>query len=194
MQYSSKLKKDTVQVLRSELSENQNDESSNTPTEHSSGDIDSANAENRTKDTVLMKPAQEIGEDVSDSKSDDQITTTTTTPDEQDSDYDPYKCDIDDDDEDEENDETFAPLRQRAQRGVKKKRGRPCKMTSVVGGNTAKKSRLKLVKKAIAKVKGDRVAAKKFEKPRCSKCDYVGLSMEKLDQHMKKAHKDDTVF
>ena len=146
----------------------------------------SKTAQLSSKTVHLSKTVEELGEDVNDEKLGDEEST-----DGQQSDYDPYKCDIGDEDEDEENDVTFAP----SKRVVKKKQGRPCKATGVVGGvgasNTAKKSRLKLVKKAIAKVKGDKT--KKFEKPKCSKCDYVGLSLEKLDQHMKKAHKDDTV-
>lgn len=66
--------------------------------------------------------------------------------------------------------------------------------------NTKKTSRLKLV--TIAKVKKNKSKKKhnkaehserKSEKQKCSKCDFVG-SEEKLELHMKRAHKDNIVY
>ena len=95
---------------------------------------------------------------------------------------------------------------------TKRKRGRPPKVPPSGAGagsshsnNARKSSRLKLVRKAIAKVKREKKSSsssshgngshsKPLEKPKCAKCDYVAPSVEKLEQHVKRAHKDDTVY
>ena len=71
---------------------------------------------------------------------------------------------------------------------TKKKRGRPRKIP-LKPGATLKKVKLKLVKRAIARKGG-----KPIDRMPCSKCDYIALSSEKLDRHMRRAHKDDTVY
>ena len=181
MQYSSKLKKDTVQIIRTEKLENVAQGSDPSDTGGDVGTVPKIKKEERTRDAGVSKLTVTPSDDLGEKSSDDQ-----TTTDEQQSDYDPSKCDINEGAFDDE-DKTSIPTK----RLVKKKRGRSCKAQGVVA-TTAKKSRLKLVKKAIAKVKRDR--QKKYEKPKCTKCDYIGLSVEKLDQHMKKAHKDNTVY
>ena len=122
-----------------------------------------------------------------------------------DDDGDDEKGDDDDDVDDTEgeiNDETFTPAKSTGRRRTRRRR--PSKHPP--GANTKKSSsRLKLVKKAIAKVKRDRTSGagdggvnggrgKPLEKPKCNKCDYVALSGQKLEQHVRKAHKDDTVY
>ena len=239
MQYSSKLKKDTVQVLKTERIENTSQNNGATGGDGLEGERDAGSRlvvkEKRTREASapalkeVVSDAAETGTREKSPNADD--VENEQAADETHSDYDPYKCDdIDDDedddeqeaeedpDEDEENDETFTPAKQ--QQITKRKRGRPPKVPP--GGSShsncaRKSSRLKLVRKAIAKVKRDKTNNnshsshsnsshgnsshgngshnnKPFEKPKCTKCDYVAPSVDRLEQHVKRAHKDDTVY
>ena len=232
MQYSTKLKKNTVQVLKTErtgnTSRNNGADVVNHGEEEGGNDTGSGLVvkEKRMRDrsapvTEVMRDATESGtseKSPDDDHDDDDEQQEAAAADEQHSDYDPYKCDIDEDDDDDEeededveNDETFTPAKQRRQQtNAKRKRGRPLKAPPSGGAGTdsshsnsaRKSSRLKLVRKAIAKVKRDKNTnsssgnsnSKPFEKPKCSKCDYVAPSVDKLEQHVKRAHKDDTVY
>ena len=228
MQYSTKLKKETVQVLKTERTENTTRNIGADDGEEEGGNDTGSGLvvkEKRTRNTsahVTKEVVPDAAESGTSDKSpdDDHVNDDeqqeAAAADEQHSDYDPYKCDIDEDDdddeeededldEDEENDETFTPPKQKQQQTAKRKRGRPPKVPSGGGAGTGgshsnsarKSSRLKLVRKAIAKVKRDKNSnsnSKPFEKPKCTKCDYVAPSVDKLEQHVKRAHKDDTVY
>ena len=224
MQYSSKLKKDTVQVLRTERTENTNKSNGAASGDGLEGEKDAGSRlvvkEKRTTEASAPAPkevvlgAAEAG--TSEKCLDTEDVDNEQATDEGHSDYDPYKCDVDandnndeenqDQDEDYENDETFTPAKQQI---AKRKRGRPPKVPPSGAGtgsshsnNARKSSRLKLVRKAIAKVKREKNSSshsnsshsKPLEKPKCTKCDYVAPSVEKLEQHVKRAHKDDTVY
>ena len=228
MQYPSKLKKDTVQVLRTERTENTNKNDGAASGDGFEGDKDAGSRlmgkEKRTREASASAP-KEVVSDAAETGTSEKFPDAEDVDNEQAADeahshYDPYKCDIDADDnddeereeyqdEDEENDETFTPAKQQI---TKRKRGRPPKVPPGGAGagsshsNSARKSsRLKLVRKAIAKVKKDKTNnsssshgnsshSKPLEKPKCAKCDYVAPSVEKLEQHVKRAHKDDTVY
>ena len=225
MQYSSKLKKDTVQVLRTERRENTNRNNGATAGGGIEGENDAGSVvkEKRTREASAPAPKEVVSDaaeaGTSEKYPDADDVDNERVADEGHSDYDPYKCDIDtddnddeeeDQDEDEENDETFTPAKQ--QQITKRKRGRPPKVPHSGAGagishsnNARKSSRLKLVRKAIAKVKREKKSSsssshgngshsKPLEKPKCTKCDYVAPSVEKLEQHVKRAHKDDTVY
>ena len=144
MQYSSKLKKDTVQVLRTERTENKNNGAASG--DGIEGEMDAGSRlvvkEKRTKEASAPAPkevvsnAAEAGtsEKCPDAKDVDKE----QAADEAYSHYDPYKCDIDADDNDneeeqdadEENDETFTPPKK--QQITRRKRGRPPKVPLVV--------------------------------------------------------------